>query len=140
MTQVTVTSGELSVTFFDLPISERPLCDIGLQMLERALKRAERALTNVNLPTGPVLAREEERARLATAIRENSPTLALGVPVALVPTLRVAVALHYHRAKELVKEAEELTLEAEEAQKRVRQLGRLLARIDVEALGREAAE
>jgi hypothetical protein len=124
MTTVTLSTEGMSVTFLEIPVPERPLCAIGLTLLEGALKRAEKALRNVNLPTGPVSERESERARLEKLFKEDGAELALGVPITLLPTLRVALALHYHSAQKIVEEQEELTMDSEEAQRRVSQLGR----------------
>lgn len=140
MTRATIEWAGGSVSLLTIPVPERPLCSIGLTLLEGALKRAEKALRNVNLPVGPVAEREAERARLEKLFKEDGAELALGVPITLLPTLRVALALHYHSAQQIVKEQEELTMDTDEAQRRVAQLGRMLSRIDVEAFGKEASE
>jgi hypothetical protein len=140
MTKVTLSGGGLSTTLLSIDVPDRPLCSVGLSLLEGALKRAEKALRNVNLSTAEVTQREQEREALAKMFSQGGTLLDLGVPLHLIPTLRCALALHYHSAVSVQEEQQDLAIDTEETDARVAQLGRLLSRIDVEGLGKETTE
>lgn len=140
MTTVTISAGGQSATLVPIRVPDRPLCSVGLSLLANSLKRAEKAMRNVGLDTGLIQVRTAECEALQRTFQEGGPLLELGIHMQLVPTLRAALAIEYDAASKVVESQTDLMMETEEADTRVKQLGRLLSELDMAKLGGETTE
>jgi hypothetical protein len=137
---MTLSSGGQSVTLYQIAVPDRPLCYVGLTLLAAALKRAEKALRSVNCSSDAVTLRKDECERLQKAFTEKGPALELGIPMGLLPTLRVALAIEFDHATKVLENQQDLAMDTEETELRVKQLGRLLADLDMAQMGGETTE
>lgn len=97
-------------------------------------------MRNVGLDTGLIQVRTAECEALQKTFQEGGPQLELGIGIQLLPTLRAALAIEYDAASKVVESQTDLMMETEEADTRVKQLGRLLSELDMARLGGETTE
>lgn len=64
----------------------------------------------------------------------------LGIPVHLVPSLRVGLSLEYDQTTALLEDQNDLVLETTDTTRRMNQLDALMSALDVELIGRDTTE
>jgi hypothetical protein len=133
---VTLSTDGSSVTLIPVAEKDWPLCIIGLELLEKAVKAARKALVAVALDPELVARRESECSTILKGMREDSPALKLGINVDWVTTLRAGLALEFDQTSKLAEHQTELRLDPDETQARIRQLDRLMSDLDVAAMAR----
>lgn len=138
-TTVTLSTENSSTTLIPLAESDWPVCVIALELLEKAIKAARKALVAVALDPELVARREAECSTLLEGIKSNSPALKLGVNVDWLTTLKAGLALEFDQTRKLADTQEELRLDPEETENRIKQLERLLSELDVAAMAGSGA-
>ena len=128
---VTISANGSSTTLIPLAARDWPISIIALELLEKAIKAARKALAAVALDPDLVARRDAECSALLEGLRSESPALKLGVNVDWLPTLKAGLSLEFDQTRKLADTQEELRLDPEETENRIKQLERLLAELDV---------
>jgi len=136
---VTLSTDNSSVTLIPLPPRDWPVCIIALELLERAIKSARKALVAVALDPDLVARRDAECSALLEGLKSDSPAIKLGVNVDWLPTLKAGLALEFDQTKKLAESQENLRLDPEETENRIKQLERLLTDLDVAGMAGASA-
>lgn len=134
-----LSSEGVSVTLIPVQSADWPICIIGLELLEKAIKAARKALTAVALDPELVARREAECSAILEGMRSDSPAIKLGLNVDWLPTLRAGLSLEFDQTSKLAENQEQLRLDPDETQVRIRQLDRLMSELDVAAMAGSGA-
>jgi hypothetical protein len=132
---VTISAGTSSVTLVCLEPRDWPVCIIGLELLRGAIAKTRKALVAIALDPNLVARREAECNTLLDRLKDGVVGLELSFNVEWIPTLKAGVSLEFDQTKKLADEQEELRLDPEETETRIKQLERLLGDLDVMAMG-----
>lgn len=134
MTTVTLEAGGESVTLFHVGEADWPVCIIGLELLQAAVKRAKKALIAIALDPQLCARREAECGHLLDLFRSENPMGKLGIPLPQLDTLRAGLALEFDATEALQGSQEELRLDPEDTERRIKQLDRLMSELDVQGM------
>jgi hypothetical protein len=137
--RVTLSSDHGSVTLIPVREPDWPICIIGLELLEKAVKAARKALVAVALDPELVARREAECSAILEGMRSDSPAIKLGLNVDWLPTLRAGLSLEFDQTSKLAENQEQLRLDPDETQVRIRQLDRLMSELDVAGMAGSGA-
>ena len=120
-------------------VPDRPVCIVGLELLEKAVKAARAALSAIGRDPDLVEPRDAECQELqARLIPENDiakSQLELGIPARCLPSLRAGLSLEWEKATKMLKAQQELVMETDETATRIKQIDRVIAALDVAGLG-----
>jgi hypothetical protein len=122
-----------------IAIPDRPLCSIGVALLTKACERAHKALRVVSVTSEMVAKREADAAELQSRL-DDETLMGLGLPVRLVPSLRVGLSIEYVKVQDSLEKQTELMLDTTDTETRVKALDRLMSALDMAQLGGETQE
>lgn len=118
------------MTPITIPASDRPVCQIGLDLLDKAIKQADKLFAVLGLPPAPIQALTAASGGLRAAFKSADVDEDVVIPDHLRLALRLGIAIEIDRVASLQNAQEDLLVPSGLTAQRLLQLDGLLALLD----------
>ena len=119
-----------TMTTITIPAGDRPYCRIGLDLLDKALKQADKLFAVLGLPPAPIQHLTAASGGLRELLKGADSDEDLVVPDHLRRALRLGIAIEIDRVASLQDAQDDLLVPSGDTAERLRQLEGLLALLD----------